>query len=182
MNKPFTASEVRAEASWHASRAWNKAGSETASQMLHAYADRLAADEKAQPVAEIIATPPETHPCASGDTDIRWSHEWERMPVGTKLYTHPAPADTERLAELKRILKNANVQGDARVIGKAELKRALEILATHSAQAQPPTASVPNLERFVVIDRAALNRMLTTRDFSELMRAAQEDSNENQFL
>lgn len=45
--------------------------------------------------------------------------------------------------------------------------------ADEKAQAQSQAVSVPALERFVVIDRAALNRMLTTRDFSELMLAAQ---------
>lgn len=123
----FTASEIRDAITW-------KYGDKSTriSAMLNAFADLLEAREKAKPVMIV-------NHVSSAEHDL---------PIGMKLYTHPSPAYAERLGELRCILRNAMTQGDARVIGKDELKRALEILADLSAQAQPPAASVPEAPNY----------------------------------
>lgn len=172
--------------------------------MLNAYADRLEANEKAVPLAWIDPTTiNDAHPtcvkklsfmsCADADAGI------EYVPV----YTHPAPADAERLAEALRQVQKAAANSPKSAIAASIVATCASALAAHSAQAQPlhpdvvkaqsipfdpndgrqtkpmrtqpPTTSVPTLGRFVVIERAVLNRMLTTRDFSGLMLAAQEN-------
>ena len=182
----FTASEVRDTVS-------RMAGGGSAIHMLHAFADRLEADEKAVPVTWVNSD--DLHnPNFVGINAVKVGHEGLGKHYTLPLYTHPAPDDAERLSEalhslgerLSSILCDPfgdvvvrGSDGDRQVIAKA--LKDLGELAAHSTQAQPPAASAPNLERYVVIDRAALNRMLTTRDFSELMLAAQEHLPTDQF-
>lgn len=145
MNKPFTANEVRKFAH----------NATTTRAMLHAYADRLEADEKVVPAAEILTSgPDEGYPC------IRWATGF-KFPEGAKLYTHPSPADAdwknnvlagdmtvsaltadaERLAKALQEILNyrggaANALEDEYVVDRAH-----QALAAHSTQAQPPAAS-----------------------------------------
>ena len=116
----------------------------TTRDMLNAFADRLEADEKEKPVA---------------DYDPRASFT---VPIDTTTLqrnaTHPAPADAERLAEalrqamqsLRTIERGAMREegledaGNVRAYARSRANVAGNALAAHSAQAQPPAASVPD--------------------------------------
>ena len=107
-------------------------------RMLHAYADRLEADEKAMPVAIT---------CDGYDGDRTGCiKSYKPLPMGTNLYSRPAPADAERLAEALRKVQSwpladeaidDNLQAEAR-----EVDEALAAYDARCAQAQPPAASV----------------------------------------
>ena len=185
----FTASEVRETAI-----AIGLIDMPDTARMLHAYADRLEADEKAMPVAWRSVSLPTTFIC---DAPKNLDYEkWE------PLYTHPAPADAERLAEALRAIDSA-MQGVLpyfeirRSIGTVEFPEsahgvAVRALAAHSAQAQPPAASVtdvsakyhellfavqkkfPNESRHATALRYIQQMELTT---SEPTLAAQESTN-----
>lgn len=154
----FTASEVR---NWE--RAYKGTG---AAEVFNAFADLLEAQEKAVPVYQ--------HRRKSGPIR-QWfdcsAEEYAAMEQNVFdmehfdrriLYTHPAPADAERLAEALQPFANllqphhASMPDDRPIYGinKAEitagdLRRANEALTAHSAQAQPPVASVPTLRYFI---------------------------------
>lgn len=126
----FTANEVRDAITW-------KYGDKSTriSAMLTVLADMLEAQEKSVPVMVV-------NHVSSAEHDL---------PIGMKLYTHPASADAERLAEALRNLVSEWVaiadDGDATLedsaIGyRACANRLSAMLAAHSAQAQPPAANV----------------------------------------
>ena len=115
-------------------------------KMLRAYADRLEADEKAEPAAYAEFT--------DGGCIRMWSRQYEERLPGTRmipLYTHPASADAERLAEALRDLVRVCEDHDrtlSRILGQPAgwkdlyLTAAREALAAHPVQAQPAAASV----------------------------------------
>lgn len=158
MDKQFTASEVRERErfeEWYTNHAFNYSrdpiGSRDCSLQWEAWkaarTDMLEAQEKAVPVMVV-------NHVSSAEHDL---------PIGMKLYTHPSPSDAERLAEallwIMRAAENAKEpcgndpespaairNGVLASIGGAAAQGLGIVqgpsLAAHSAQAQPPAASV----------------------------------------
>jgi hypothetical protein len=108
--------------------------------MLNAFADLLEAQEKAKPVAYAEF--------ADNGCVRMWSRGYEERSPGTRmvpLYTHTAPSDAERLAEA--LERTARHRAAADRIDPDQWRSVLyswedRALAAHSAQAQPPAASV----------------------------------------
>ena len=208
--KKFTVSEVR---NWK--RAYKGTG---AAEIFDAFADMLEAQEKAVPVMVV-------NHVSSAEHDL---------PIGMKLYTHPAPADAEPPSSLQEalcVLENAALHGlvlhgddiprlratvdkiapdkpqpDAERLAEAlrkiaefdcgcvpcvgecrkgraaeiELQARMEIareaLAAHSAQAQPPAASVTD----AMVDAALTRAVIASKESGikgptrYMMRAALE--------
>lgn len=121
--------------------------------ILHAYADRLEADEKAVPYCY---TCEQKNGLAQGAM-CRTITECEMSPLYDPeqdhiipLFTHPAPADAERLAEALRAkirrlrsMPKGEFQLAASIFAD-DLERILNAQSAQSAQPQPPAASVPD--------------------------------------
>lgn len=136
--------------------------------MLRAYADRLEADEKAEPIYQWQHRPMH-HPEYWKDCRNKeeWDHKRNSLPeaVFRIVYTNPSSADAERLAEALRFYADGNhlllgdpgawdtVSGEPQnwlcdEAGTATIEDgtvAKQALAAHPAQAQPPAASVPGV-------------------------------------
>lgn len=164
MTQQFTASEVRGNASFR-----RKAEPELA-EMLYAFADLLETREKAVPVMVV-------NHVSSAEHDL---------PIGMKLYTHPATSDAERLAEALHMISLVHSDCARNDTEKMEAmcriaRGALSERVTHSAQAQPPAASVTD-EMVMRLKRAlplfcADVTMADARAALEAALAAQENPN-----
>lgn len=182
MEKQFAASEVR-----RLSNRIPRSNDEIADaqEALHAFADMLEAQEKAVPVGyitnvdvqELKANRKDKADGVDAIEVLIHSHPFASNHIA--IYAHTAPSDTARLAEALRNARGFVLHfGDepARVC-IAEIDAAL---AAHSAQAQPPAASVTD----AMVKRAVMARMIKmgynpeTVTYSigsmELMRAALE--------
>lgn len=145
--QPFTASEVRRQASTFARGRVN--------DMLHAYADRLEADEKAVPVGWQVQL-------ENGEWEPTRDPVFHRCNKGRKvrpIFTHPATADAERLAEALREQSNQMRMVESYVADGAVQPTTMQWadkiitavgnkIAAHSAQTRPPAASVPDAHWF----------------------------------
>ena len=126
----FTANEVRTE-----SCKQGQLHRQPASDMLNAFADMLEAREKAVPVAQVEDQ--------FGFPIMEWIGDaGEKCLVGTNLYTHPSPADADRLAEALRGILEIGKRNMENQKYDGFFNAAREALAAHSAQAQPPAARV----------------------------------------
>lgn len=129
-------------------------------------------------VATVIGTPEETHPHAAGDTDIDWHISWERLPVGTKLYTEqPASAavaerdvfiawamsvyaNDETGTVIRKMAERAWDNDGAALIGKAEVLAWRDGYRLAAAPAITRSAAVALSE----VERKAVEGMLHNLD------------------
>ena len=153
----FTASNVRELANNFAGySATHHAIGHGLLDVAYAYADRLEADEKAVPVYQFSIY--------NKRGELEWMTcsklSFDKQPEESRriLYTHPAPADAERLAEaLRQAMQSLRTieRGAMREEGLEEAENvrayarsragvAESALAAHSAQAQTPVVSAPD--------------------------------------
>lgn len=172
----FTASEVRESAIVVVSR-----DMEYEAEMLRAYADRLEADEKAAPAAWLASCPGPTcvsAPFLTREEAQECGNAWDHCYV-TPLYTHPSPADTERLAEL---LRGLEIGPMAAMLSPKELFAIGAAIAAQAKEAQPPAASLtfatPKTEEDVMAYlRIAKLHIKRFREILQAALAAQENPN-----
>lgn len=161
-------------------------------EAMNAFADLLEAQEKAlkSRLAENTVLGPgalqkaesirQTRNSPNGSTwmDVKYEDVWASAVAHPKsfetriLYAHPDPADAERLAEALRELVHACEEHDSmvsRIIGHPAgwnaqyLNTARQALAAHSAQEQPPAASVTD----AMVERARLAYAETEEAFPD---------------